>query len=317
MIIVQDKIRNSIFGFVIGDTMGVPIQYKKRDDLIKQPVTEMLGYGTYDISSGVYSGYTALLFATFDSIVQQKEIDVDDMAKRYCDYMTNGAYSATGVVLELDKSLQYSFLRFMETKKYASNCGSVSESSNYALLRMLPVAIYTYCSKLKDHEIIEIVGNVSGITNQNDISIMGCYLYIKYIHFLLNGKDKFACLNMIKLVDYSMFSDECKNAYQRIFDNNFKNLSLNDIHTTKNIVDTLEASLWTILNTDTFAQSIIGSINLGDDTSGVGAITGSIAGFLYSYEDIPTRWITKLMKTDYIDEISTKFSRVLQLDTSM
>ena len=61
--------------------------------------------------------------------------------------------------------------------------------------------------KLNEKEIYELVKNVSSMTHAHEISILGCYIYILYINNLLNGKDKYASYNMIKIADYSMFSE--------------------------------------------------------------------------------------------------------------
>lgn len=58
------------------------------------------------------------------------------------------------------------------------------------------------------------------------------------------------------------------------------------------VVDILEASLWIIFNTDTFAQAIIGDINLGSDTH----TTGAMAGIIYGIDNIPKKWLDKLLK---------------------
>ena len=42
-------------------------------------------------------------------------------------------------------------------------------------------------------------------------------------------------------------------------------------------MDSLEAVLWVILNTDSFNQAIIGAINLGNETDRIGACTGGLA----------------------------------------
>ena len=61
------------------------------------------------------------------------------------------------------------------------------------------------------------------------------------------------------------------------------NLSLDDIKSSGYVVDTLEASLWVLLDTDTYKKAIIGAINLGNDTDTIGAICGSMAGIIYGY----------------------------------
>ena len=64
------------------------------------------------------------------------------------------------------------------------------------------------------------------------------------------------------------------NRYYRILKKNINKYSLEEIKSTGFIVYTLEATIWVLLNTKTFNQSIIGAINLGNDTDTVGACVG-------------------------------------------
>lgn len=43
----------------------------------------------------------------------------------------------------------------------------------------------------------------------------------------------------------------------------------------------------------------------------MGAITGSIAGIIYGYYNIPKRWIDKLRKKEYLDDLIDNFSKTL------
>ena len=86
---------------------------------------------------------------------------------------------------------------------------------------------------------------------------------------------------------------------------------MNEIKSTGYVVDTLEASLWVTLNAKNYKEGIIGAINLGGDTDTIGAITGSMVGIIYGYDDIPEEWKKDLVKREYLEELSNKFESVL------
>ena len=46
---MKDKIRNTIYGAIVADALGVPVEFKDRALLKKKPVTDMIGYGTYNL----------------------------------------------------------------------------------------------------------------------------------------------------------------------------------------------------------------------------------------------------------------------------
>ena len=47
---LKKKYAASIMGLVIGDALGVPVEFVSRDELKETPVTDMIGYGTHNLS---------------------------------------------------------------------------------------------------------------------------------------------------------------------------------------------------------------------------------------------------------------------------
>ena len=61
------------------------------------------------------------------------------------------------------------------------------------------------------------------------------------------------------------------------------------------VVDTLEAALWCLLNTDNYKDCVLKAVNLGDDTDTVAAIAGGLAGMFYGVDAIPNEWLEQLV----------------------
>lgn len=304
-------VKNSLYGFIVGDAMGVPVEFEDREKLINKPVTSMLGYGSHDVEAGVYSDDTSMTLATMDSIIKQNGIiNYNDIADKFCNWVNNNEYTATNKVFDIGMTTKYALIKYFNNKIDATMCGgtNINENGNGSLMRMLPIALYCFYKNIKDdNEIFTLVKNSSSITHAHDISILGCYIYVRYVISLLETKNKISSYNFIKKLDYSMFIEEVKLEYSRIIFSDISTLNINDINSSGYVVDTLEAVFWIILNCSSYNESIIGAINLGGDTDTIGAITGSIAGILYGYDNISKRWISKLKNKDYIDEIIIKF----------
>ena len=304
-------VKDSLYGFIVGDAMGVPVEFEDREKLINKPVTSMLGYGSHDVEAGVYSDDTSMTLATMDSIIKQNGIiNYNDIADKFCNWVNNNEYTATNKIFDIGMTTKYALIKYFNNKIDATMCGgtNINENGNGSLMRMLPIALYCFYKNIKDdNEIFTLVKNSSSITHAHDISILGCYIYVRYVISLLETKNKISSYNFIKKLDYSMFIEEVKLEYSRILFSDISTLNINDINSSGYVVDTLEAVFWIILNCSSYNESIIGAINLGGDTDTIGAITGSIAGILYGYDNISKRWISKLKNKDYIDEIIIKF----------
>ena len=93
--------------------------------------------------------------------------------------------------------------------------------------------------------------------------------------------------------------------YERIFNNDFATLPRDEIKSSGYVVDTLEAVFHSFLKFDNYKDIVLYSINLGDDTDTVGAITGGLAGMYY--KDIPIKWINNLKKIDLINKLIEDF----------
>ena len=104
--------------------------------------------------------------------------------------------------------------------------------------------------------------------------------------------------------------------YRRILKHELKELDEDSIKSTGYVVDTLEASMWTLLNTNSYEEAIVEAVSLGDDTDTVAAITGSMAGTIYGVNSIPERWLSKVRKVDYIKNIVTGFCDVINKNNS-
>ena len=302
-------IKDALYGFVIGDAMGVPLEFMSREKLNQHPVTKMIGDGSHNLPKGIWSDDTSMTLATMDSISATHAIDYDDIANRFCDWINYGKYTATNLVFGVGKITRNALFRYWNQKKCATKCGGTSylENGNGSLMRMLPIAFYCYNRHLNSKEIYSIVKDVSSITHAHEISILGCYIYVCYIRLLLSGKNKLDSYQLLSQQNYTMFSSDSLEQYQRILNSELLFLSVEEISSSGYVVSTLEAALWVILHTDSFAQAIIGSINLGNDADTVGAITGSMAGILYGYSSIPQKWIDSLEGKDSLNSYLSSF----------
>ena len=126
--------------------------------------------------------------------------------------------------------------------------------------------------------------------------------------FLLTGKDKYSAYSMTKCVDYTMFSEEAQKAYERLLKEDISKYKIKDIKSSGFVVDTLEAAIWVLLKSESYKEAIIGAINLGEDTDTVGAVTGGLAGIIFTYDYIPEEWKEKIIRKEYLLDIFEEFS---------
>ena len=86
----------------------------------------------------------------------------------------------------------------------------------------------------------------------------------------------------------------------------FSKLPEIEINSSGYVVDTLEAAIWCLLNSDSYKECVLKAVNLGNDTDTVGAVVGGLAGIYYGSDNIPKEWLEVLSKRDYIEALCGK-----------
>ena len=309
-----DTVYAGLMGFAIGDALGVPVEFKKREDLRNNPITDIIGFGTHNVPPGTWSDDTSLVLATMDSIISKKEIDFEDMMERYCSWMTTATYSAINSVFDIGISTSRAIHRYMEQPISAILCGgnNFTENGNGSLMRMLPIIYYLSTHSYPEEKEVEIINQYSSMTHAHEISRLGCKIYYDYLKEIINNKDKIKALNSLKEKKYSKYyHQETISLYNKILSGEIIYLGIDDIKSSGYVVNTLEASIWSVLQTNNYKDTVLKAINLGGDTDTIGAISGSIAGILYQSKGIPKEWIKKIKREKYLFDMSYHFSKTL------
>ena len=77
------------------------------------------------------------------------------------------------------------------------------------------------------------------------------------------------------------------------------------------VVDSLEASIWCFLKSDSYEESVFLAINLGNDTDTIAATTGGLSGIFYEFISIPDNWVQTLARKKDIYELLLEFNNAI------
>ena len=89
---------DGIMGVVVGDALGVPVEFSFREELAADPVTDMRGYGTYGLPKGTWSDDSSMALATLDSLCSG--YNPDDMMIKFAKWLKEGEYTPYGKVFD-------------------------------------------------------------------------------------------------------------------------------------------------------------------------------------------------------------------------
>ena len=299
------KIKSVMIGHAIGDALGVPVEFCEREELDESPVTEMLGFGSYPVPAGAWSDDTSMTLATLDSLASGK-IEYDDIMENFVRWCSEDAYTPTGEMFDIGRTCLTAIRNYLATDgKPALECGLLDEHSNGngSLMRIHPFVLYAYIKNMPLVEWIKLIKNGSAITHAHDRAEIGCLIYAFVLLHLLGDPNKDSIQLALKRAESNLVECSEFEYYHRIFQSDFSSLEREEIKSSGYVVDTLEAAIWCLLTTNDYKSCVLKAVNLGGDTDTVAAVAGGLAGALYGYDNIPSKWRRTLIKRDYIEEL--------------
>lgn len=301
-------------GLAIGDALGVPVEFRKRDYLRDSPVTTMTGYGVWNQPPGTWSDDSSLTFCTAESLLTG--YDLNDMGRRFVRWFNEGYWGAHHKLFDIGNTTQAALNRIFygEDPRYSGDYEHTS-NGNGSLMRIMPAALYF--SKLNNNELFTVMQAISGITHAHVRSVLSCFIYACLVREIVNGKDKteawrHAIQNSTAFINAGGYNPEEIKLFDRLLQNDVTLLEENDIHASGYVLHTLEASIWTFLKTDTYTDAVLKAVNLGGDTDTTGCVTGALAGLYYGLEAIPAEWIDSLARQNDIRKLAAAFAIAIQ-----
>ncbi|MEH2374187.1 ADP-ribosylglycohydrolase family protein [Nostoc sp.] len=306
------KTLSGLMGLCVGDALGVPVEFTSRAERVKSPVTTMLGYGTWNQPPGTWSDDSSLSFCLAECLCRGYSLDA--IANSFWRWYKEAYWTPRGDVFDIGQTTHTAIMRLKQGVVPHQAGGKVENSNgNGSLMRILPIA---YCHRnLTLAELLARVHDVSAITHAHARSQMACGIYISIAVALLEGADlQTAYLQALQDIQqiYSVreFLLE-KPHFGRIFSGEIAKLPVEEINSGGYVIDTLESSLWCLLNSSSYSEAVLKAVNLGGDTDTTAAVTGGLAGIYYGVENIPQKWMNQIARRQDIIYLAERFARAV------
>lgn len=304
-----------IMGLVVGDALGLPVQFSTREEMKAKPVTGMEGYGAFLVPAGSWSDDGSMALATLCSLKEKCVVDCEDIMSRFVDWQFKGDYTPFGYAYDQGRTCLEAIYSYAKGAD-AYHCGQTGERSNGngSLMRILPVCLYGYEQVKKgditEEEALDMVHQVSALTHAHLRSKMACGIYYFLVKTVLNGEGSLQ-ERLQKGMDTAKayYEKDVANLtelayYGRMFDlESFRQVQEDQIRSSGYVVDSLEAAVWGLLTTDNYRDAMLKVVNLGEDTDTIAAIAGGLGALYYGYEGMPAEWIEVVQKKEWIAEV--------------
>ncbi len=305
------RIYGGIFGFCVGDMLGVPVEFSTRKEREIDEVKELRAYGTYHQPFGTWSDDTSMTLCLIDAI--SSGFSLEKLASNFIKFYKEAKFTANDNVFDIGISTKAAIEKMISGTE-PIRCGGVKEADNGngSLMRILPIAYMI--GKLNTDEFIKMVEDVSSLTHAHDRAKLACIIYVEFASQLFLGKEKNEAYDcMIELVNQyctDKYYNEIKN-FSNILNKKIIDSSRTQIKSTGYVVDTLEAALWLFFHSNSYEQMVLEAVNLGGDTDTIAAVTGGLAGIYHGFDSIPDRWVQNVTKKYEIKKMIDDFCKAI------
>ena len=314
-----NTVKAATFGAIVGDALGVPVEFMSRSELEACPVTDMRANGTHNQPAGTWSDDSSMLLCLMESLT--RGIDYEDMADTFLRWADEGYWTAHGEVFDMGIATRKALVKFAH-RTPALECGNYGQhdNGNGSLMRMIPLALYLHeimgpCWN-DEFDAYEIVNNASKITHGHPLSLISCGIYCSIANEIMRGNQVdnavYSGIEKAKAVygakqEYAEYLPQ----FDEVALKSLKELPITSIRGSGYVLETLKAALWCLLHTDSYQACVLQAVNLGEDTDTVATVAGGLAGLWYGWNEIPVEWIAALSRKDEIDQLCTDFCNKL------
>jgi ADP-ribosylglycohydrolase len=310
-------VKSVLFGIAVGDALGVPVEFKSRQALYKNPVTEMVGYGTYGLPAGTWSDDSSLTFCLAEALAN--DFDLNTIGQNFVKWYHHNFWTPRGTVFDIGIATRQAIVRLAQGER-PDLAGGFDESSNGngSLMRILPLLFYLQDKSLNER--YEVTKQVSSITHGHIRSVIAYFYYLEFARQLSMGKDKFEAYRGLQTKISNYLTNRSVNPlevalFDRLLKNDISELGEDEIQSSGYVLHTLEASIWCLLTTDSYKEAVLKAVNLGSDTDTTAAVTGGLAGLLYGVDNMPLSWITQIARKDDIEDLAERLTEKLAIDS--
>ena len=171
-------------------------------------------------------------------------------------------------------------------------------AGNGSLIRCAPVGLLYSGDAVERHEVSL---RESTLTHFDRLAGWSCAAFNDLITAALHGE----LAEEIPAIA-STFDDEDKRVAAVLRDTPVAEAE--EIVSSSFVLDTLQTALWTVLHAADFEHAVTIAVNMGNDATAAGAVTGALAGAVYGESGIPERWLDALTVRDRVTAAADKLA---------
>lgn len=305
----KDKVLGGIWGLIIGDAVGVPYEFNPKEKIPKLDeidiITPIKFQKTYSsIPFGTYSDDGAQFLCIMDSYIERDGFDIDDVAKKFLKWLSDGLWAVDGKVFDVGIQTVRALEDYARgTSPRKSGLCVPDGKGNGALMRTLALALL---ENEGDVKLVIDSHEQSMITHGNICNHVCCAFYNLIAKYMLEGMEFEEAYNdaVKSLRDIYKYKPD----YLEEFEKNILPDGIIEERGTGYVIDCLKTAFKVIRESSSYEEAIKKAISYGNDTDTTAAVVGGLAGIIYGFDGIPTRWYDMIRGKEAIIELINKIN---------
>lgn len=305
----ENKIKGGLFGLLVGDALGVPYEFHAAADIPPMDKIEMQppkgfhrAHGS--VKPGTWSDDGAQALCLLDSLLEKGRFDLMDFSERVLAWYEDGLWAVDKDVFDVGIQTGMALAEFNDGVP-PEKCGFVRPEGkgNGALMRVLPLALWHEGS---NEELVRDAHEQCLITHGHITNQVCCGLYCLIARELIKGSGFEDALTNAVSVLRRIYADMPE--YAEEFELRLRP-DEGGVWTGKGsgyVVDSLRSAVMLMRDAKSYEDVVKRAIALGDDTDTTACIGGGLAGIMFGYDGIPTRWTDALRERKSVDRLLDK-----------
>ena len=310
--------KDLLLGVAVGDALGVPYEFWSRERMALEPATEMTGHGTHRQLPGTWSDDSSLTFCLAEALA--KGYGLVHCAENFIKWRNESYWTARGSIFDIGMTtasaisdiqtiLEQKRFRDLRLLKYQAE---EYDNGNGSLMRILPLVFEL--KGLKPKAQFELVWDNSSLTHRHIRAAMACTIYLNFAELVIEGLPKKQAYSktqrkIMDLWEEMEFAERERKHFARVIQNDISKVDEHGILSGGYVIESLEASMWCIMNTSNYAEAVLKAVNLGHDTDTTAAIIGGLAGLIFGSDSIPAPWVEQLARLEDILDLAGRLER--------
>ena len=291
-----ERYRGSLLGLAVGDALGTTLEFKAPGTFA--PICDIVGGGPFGLEPGQWTDDTSMALCLAESLVECHGLDPVDQLRRYVRWWRHGHLSSTGRCFDIGSTVQRALSRFERTGEAFCGPTDPDTAGNGSIMRLAPVPLAFARHPCRA---IENAEASSRTTHQAREAVDAC----RYLAALLVGAVNGVAKNELLAVPFEPITGLWQTTplapkIAAIAAGSFKRRQPPAIRGTEYVVESLEAALWALYRSSSFAEGALLAVNLGDDADTTGAVYGQLAGAIYGEAGIREDWRLKIAHRERI-----------------